>query len=360
MLRRSVWDATTDSLSGLANRRALMADLERVAQQARMGVAFTVVFFDLNGFKGYNDSFGHAAGDALLARLGGELQVAVAGHGHAYRLGGDEFCVLLRGRHSVGDHLIAAAAGALVERGSAFRIGVSLGVAVIPDDARSATTALQLADERMYINKPDSNRAGRAQASSVLMALLGERTPELRDHVSEVTELVRGVAAEFRLDAEQTDELLRAADLHDVGKLAIPDAILGKSGPLNDAELQFMRQHPVIGERILSAAPALVPVAKLVRSSHERWDGTGYPDGLKGTEIPLATRILAVCDAFEAMTADRCYRRALARADAVAELQENAGTQFDPAAVQALCRWLHSSAASDSARRSQAHPPAAA
>jgi two-component system cell cycle response regulator len=339
MLRGSAHDALTDVLSGLGNRRALMDDLERAFAEGSGG-AHTLVFFDLNGFKRYNDSFGHAAGDALLARLGAALKASVAGAGRAYRLGGDEFCVLLGGRFKAGDRLIATAASALVQRGSAFTIGVSLGTAIVPDDAATASAALQLADERMYVDKATSSRASRAQARDVLMALLSERTPNLSVHVSGVTDLVSRVAGEFSLDSEELDELLRAAELHDIGKLAIPDAILDKPAPLDAEEWQFMRQHPVIGERILSAAPALVPVAKLVRASHERWDGTGYPDGLKGSEIPVGARILAACDAFEAMTAERCYQRARSQADAVAELRRNAGTQFDPEVVEVLCRCL--------------------
>jgi two-component system cell cycle response regulator len=338
MLRSSAHDALTDVLSGLGNRRALMDDLERAF--AERSDAHTLVFFDLNGFKRYNDSFGHAAGDALLARLGASLKASVASAGRAYRLGGDEFCVLLEGRFKAGDRLVATAASALVQRGSVFTIGVSLGTAVVPDDALTASAALQLADERMYAEKAGSSRASRAQARDVLMALLSERTPNLSMHVSGVADLVSRVAGKFSLDSEELDELLRAAELHDIGKLAIPDAILDKPGPLDAEEWQFMRQHPVIGERILSAAPALVPVAKLVRASHERWDGTGYPDGLKETEIPVGARILSACDAFEAMTAERCYQRPRSQADAAAELRRHGGTQFDPEVVEALCRCL--------------------
>jgi two-component system cell cycle response regulator len=344
MLRSSAHDALTDPLSGLGNRRALMHDLEEAFTGSLAGTPHTLVFFDLDGFKRYNDSFGHAAGDALLARLGSSLNMAVAPRGRPYRLGGDEFCVLLEGRLGPGDRLIAAAAAALVEHGSAFVIGVSLGVTVIPDEAPTASAALQLADERMYADKARSSRASRAQARDVLMALLIERTPELSVHVSGVTGLVNATAASFGLDAEQLDELLRAAELHDIGKLAIPDEILNKPGALNPDEREFMRQHSVIGERILSAAPALAPVARLVRSTHERWDGNGYPDGLAGTDIPLGSRILAACDAFEAMTADRCYQRARSETEAVAELRRHAGTQFDPDVVRALCASLATAA----------------
>ena len=340
VLRASAHHAVTDGLSGLGNRRRLMDDLEEAISDSEHGHASTLAFFDLNGFKRYNDSFGHAAGDSLLARIGAALGLAVDTRGHAYRLGGDEFCVLLRGRVARHDRLVTSAASALTERGSAFTVNASFGLAIIPDDAPSASAALQLADQRMYADKARSSRDGRAKTRDVLMQLLNERTPELHHHVNGVGQLVADLAREFALDSDQLDEMLRAAELHDIGKLAIPDEILEKPGPLNDAEWKFMRQHPIVGERILNADPALRPVARLVRASHERWDGTGYPDGLAGAAIPLGARIIAACDAYEAMTSERCYQAARSSDDAIAELQRNSGTQFDPAVINALCRRL--------------------
>jgi two-component system cell cycle response regulator len=140
------------------------------------------------------------------------------------------------------------------------------------------------------------------------------------------------------------DETLRAAELHDIGKLAIPDAIVHKPGPLDAHEWAFMKQHAIIGQRILNAAPALAPVAAIVRSAHERWDGSGYPDGLSGEAIPLGARIIAVCDAYDAMTSERCYQNARSHRDALAELRHHAGTQFDPAVVEALERYFQAGA----------------
>jgi HD-GYP domain-containing protein (c-di-GMP phosphodiesterase class II) len=142
------------------------------------------------------------------------------------------------------------------------------------------------------------------------------------------------------MNAEQLDELRRAAELHDIGKAAIPDSILNKPEGLNQYEWGFMRRHTLVGERILSAAPALGPVARLVRSSHEHWDGNGYPDGLAGSRIPLGARVVLVCDAFDAMTRDRPYGRAIPPRDALAELRRCTGTQFDPTVVEAfLVAW---------------------
>jgi HD-GYP domain-containing protein (c-di-GMP phosphodiesterase class II) len=136
--------------------------------------------------------------------------------------------------------------------------------------------------------------------------------------------------------------MAHAAELHDVGKMAVPDEILNKPGPLDRVEMGFIRQHTIVGERILAAAPSLSPVARIVRASHERWDGSGYPDGLKGEAIPLAARIVAACDAYYAMTSDRPYQAAVPRVDALAELRRCAGTHFDPAVVEAVCAEVES------------------
>ena len=330
-LVRSEHAALTDPLTGLGNRRALTAAL--AAQQAD-GARCTLAFSDLDGFKRYNDTFGHAAGDVLLTRMASGLRAALRGRGTAYRLGGDEFCVLLPGHASRHDPVLAAVGAALHQPCGSFAVTASIGVAVFPDDAGTPAAALQLADDRMYAEK--ARTAGGIPARDVLMQLLTERTPDLHDHVTGVEALAAAVGRHFALDAEAMDELLRAAELHDVGKLAIPDEILDKPGPLTEEEWRFMREHSAIGERILGAAPALRPVARLVRASHERWDGRGYPDGLAGERIPLGARIIAACDAFEAMTCDRCYQRARAPQEALDELRAGAGTQFDPRVVAAL------------------------
>jgi diguanylate cyclase (GGDEF)-like protein len=331
MLRATSTQAATDALTGLGNRRQLITDLERLFRDRDRPA--TLVFFDLNGFKRYNDIYGHGVGDALLARLGSALQATVGDAGSAYRLGGDEFCALLDGRHTAQDELIAGAKAALNEHGGGFDVTTALGVALIPDEAGGPDAALRLADERMYADKA---RTQRAPVRDVLMQLLSERTPELRGHSHGVTAMVEALATRFRLDPELLDETLRAAELHDIGKLAIPDAILQKPGPLDPEDWAFVRQHPVIGQRILNAAPSLAGVAAIVRASHERWDGYGYPDGLRAEEIPLGARLIAVCDAYDAMTSERCYQQARGHGEALEELRRNAGTQFDPAVVEAL------------------------
>jgi HD-GYP domain-containing protein (c-di-GMP phosphodiesterase class II) len=173
-----------------------------------------------------------------------------------------------------------------------------------------------------------------------LLRTLAEREPELRAHVADVSSLAVRVGERLGLALEELEELRLAAELHDVGKLAIPDVVLQKSGSLDATEWGFIHSHTLIGQRILSSAPALRPVGAIVRSTHENWDGTGYPDGLAGESIPLAARIIAACDAYSAMTSDRPYRSARTPEEAVAELRRCADRQFDRTVVQLLCAVL--------------------
>jgi two-component system, cell cycle response regulator len=328
-------EAVTDTLTGLGNRRSLLADLERRLAGGR----HVLVLCDLDGFKHYNDTFGHAAGDALLTRLGSRLSSMTARHGRAYRIGGDEFCVLLDGALGAGAAL-ELVGGALVERGEGFSVDASCGSVELPSEAADAAEALRLADARMYEHKRLGRPTAEAQGVALLLRLLRERDPELGDHVSGVAELAAAVADRLGLSPGERDDIRSAAALHDIGKLAIPDSILAKRGPLDDEEWAFMRRHTLIGERILGATPGLAAVAALVRASHERPDGNGYPDGLAGDQIPLGARIVAVCDAYHAMVCDRPYRRAIGHAAALAELHAGAGGQFDGAVVEAFAAVL--------------------
>lgn len=178
--------------------------------------------------------------------------------------------------------------------------------------------------------------SARSQTKDVLLSALTERSRGLGEHIENVADLVELTGRAMSLEDEKIQHLRRAAELHDVGKIAVPDSILFKPGPLDDAEWECMRLHTVVGERILLSVPSLEPVAKLVRSSHERVDGTGYPDQLAGEDIPLGARIVAVCDAFDAMVGDRPYRDPMSPRQAMEELKRCAGSQFDPAVVDAF------------------------
>jgi two-component system cell cycle response regulator len=334
MLRSSEEEATTDALTGLGNRRSLVHDLERVTRGSEED--HLLALFDLDGFKSYNDSFGHGAGDALLERLGANLAATVAGAGTAYRMGGDEFCVLARVEDDNAHALVARSAAALSEQGERFRVGCSYGTVLVAGGTLNGSEALRVADDRMYANKRGGRPSNEETIHQVLLSVLGEHDGALRDHVDDVTLLAEQVGRELGLDHGDLTHLRRAAALHDIGKVAIPDAILHAPRKLTHDEWEYMRQHTIIGARIIGAAPGLLPVAEIVRSTHERYDGAGYPDQLAAEEIPLGARIIAVCDSYDAMTTDRAYRRAMAVSDAVAELERCAGTQFDPRVIEAF------------------------
>jgi diguanylate cyclase (GGDEF)-like protein/putative nucleotidyltransferase with HDIG domain len=331
-------EAATDALTGLGNRRSLTADLADAAQAATPDRPLTLALYDLDGFKHYNDTFGHPAGDSLLQRLGMELSATARPAGRAYRMGGDEFCLLITGTF---DHAVLVAAGrrALGEHGEGFSIGASCGVATLPGDVRTPMDVLRLADQRMYAEK-GSGKARRPtpdlSATAALLQIVRERDPSLDEHTAEVAAWAAGVAEALGADPETVEQARLGGELHDIGKTAIPDAILHKPGALSAQEWEFMKRHTVIGERILLADAALEPIAAVARSHHERWEGGGYPDDVCGEQIPLVARIVAVCDAFEAMVSDRPYRRGRPPAEAVEELLRCRGGQFDPAVVDAF------------------------
>jgi diguanylate cyclase (GGDEF)-like protein len=333
-------EAHTDSLTGLGNRRKLIGDLHRELRVATARSPRVLVLFDLDGFKRYNDTYGHPAGDVLLTRLGANLGRAIGPYGDGYRLGGDEFCVLVTRGGAAAKTVIGLAAAALSDHGEGFAVKSSYGAVMLPHEARDAAAALKVADQRMYAHKESRRASAGRQTRDILLQVLTERSPDIGVHIQEVAVLARGVAARLSLEAEDLNEVVRAAELHDIGKMAVPDEVLHKPGPLTEEEWDFIRQHTIVGERILSAAPALTPVAKMVRASHEHWDGSGYPDGLAGREIPLGARIVAVCDAFDTMTSDRPYRAPLPVDEALAELRRCAGGQFDPEVVKAFCDEL--------------------
>ena len=346
MLDHSRHEALTDALTGLGNRRAMVRAVAAAADDADEGQPVTLALFDLDGFKHYNDTFGHPAGDALLQRLGASLSECVAGRAEAFRMGGDEFCVVFRGDADEGRELAAAAAGALSERGDGFAIGCSHGLALLTDESDDASEALRVADRELYAVKAGRRATAGRQTMDALQRVLAERSPDIAAHCALVAEAAADVARRLDVPDDEREAIHHGAVLHDIGKIAVPDPILLKRGPLEPHEWNYVRQHPAIGERIAAAAPALVPVARLIRSSHERWDGGGYPDNLTGEDIPLGARIIAVCDAYDAMVSDRPYAAARTPAQALAELRRCAGTQFDGRVVEAFCAYMHDMAQS--------------
>ena len=331
LLERSRSEARTDPLTKLGNRRRLLDDLQLRIAVPEAVVPFTLALFDLDGFKAYNDRFGHLGGDALLERLAGRLSEAVA-PGRAFRMGGDEFCALIDGEPADVRPVLARARAALTERGDGFLITASCGTVHLPEEAPTSTAALQLADTRMYADKETARR----QPASAPADLGTRRRPAVADPLRDVGPIAADVARRLGLDEADARQIGKAAELRDIGKIAVPEEILHKPGRLDDDEWRIMRQHTLIGERILRVAPPLAELAPLVRASHERFDGAGYPDRLRGEEIPLGGRIVAVCDAYHAMVHRAAHHEARSPLDALRELRAGAGTQFDPRVVSAF------------------------
>jgi diguanylate cyclase (GGDEF)-like protein len=351
--------ALTDPLTGLGNHRHFHERLERelVDAEAR-GLPLTLCLVDIDDFKLVNDRHGHPAGDRVLSQVSGRLRQG----GEAFRLGGDEFALLLLGHD---ERAALAAANSIVDRVASLDLGdlgsvtVSAGVATYPRQGVGRDELIRLADNALYwakehgknrvrVSRPDvvelaelkrlasgPDRAARYRAAASLAKAVDARDAYTGSHSERVGELAARIAVRLGVDPEQVELTRLAGSLHDLGKLAIPEEILRKPGPLTDGERLVLERHPQIGFRMLESL-GVDPVADWVLHHHERWDGCGYPDGIPGDQIPLGARILFIADAYDAMTSDRVYRRRLTHPDALAELERCAGTQFDPEIVAAF------------------------
>ncbi len=356
--RSSTRDQLTESLLTLhAFRAQLELDVQRAHRYRR---PLSVAIIDIDGFRSINLNHGYGAGDQVLVAVAGVIAQMTRAHDLACRMGGDEFAVLLpeTGSHDAHQAVERILIGLEdVAAGPVRGISVSIGVAAL----RPKQSPEQLlASANKALEQARASGGGRAAIASggddgeevapdpghgdvvaALASALQERDQYTGEHSESVVDVAGRVGEALALDEEQISKLRTAALLHDIGKVGVPDEILHKPGPLDEREWDVMREHPVIGERILRAIPGLGSVAKIVRHEHERWDGKGYPDGLAGEEIPIGARIILVCDAYHAMTSDRPYRAALTHTEAVAELTRNAGTQFDPNVSEALIGYLY-------------------
>jgi diguanylate cyclase (GGDEF)-like protein len=327
-----------DPLTMCLNRRGLRerADAE-LAHSLRHGVAFSVLVLDLDNFKQVNDTRGHSTGDEVLCRVVHCLSDVVRPSDAVGRLGGDEFAVLLPET----TESEASAVAARVTSALAHDAPCSVGLACFPLDGNDLDSLLREADTRLYASR--DGRAGRAVAhgerlswATAMAEAVDMRMDTSHEHSRAVANYAVAIAAEMRWDEEQLGQLRLAGMLHDVGKVAVPDEILRKAGPLTAAEFAEIQGHSRIGADLVARVEGLDAIVPWILHSHEHFDGSGYPDGLSGDEIPMASRVLLVADAFDAMTSDRPYREALSHEAAVRELEEHAGSQFDPGCVELL------------------------
>lgn len=383
--------ALTDALTGLPNHRAIVDQLSKeIERTRRYGRPLSLLFFDADRFKQVNDTYGHAVGDTVLCQISERVSSTLRGGDTVGRFGGEEFVVLLpetdvdeatviaeRIRSTIATEPIATTA---VTGGIAMT--VSIGLSTYQVDGVTEQELLTQADEAMYVAK----RLGRNQVRTAvearqmgddvellalfeqernlevalrdgvpsehlretytvrmicsLLLLLERRDESLSEHANEVSDLATAIAQRMKLESKEVARIGMAALLHDIGKVAIPDRLLQKSGPLTSHEQPLLQEHAVLGAQILEASPFLSDLMPAVRHHHERWDGSGYPDHLNGKDIPLAARIIAVAEAYDFMSREHRYQARRSPEEIAAELHRGMGTQFDPLIVQAFLEVL--------------------
>ena len=321
-----------DSLTSLYNRTFFEEELQRMDK--RLSGSVGLIMLDLDGLKLINDTLGHDQGDVLLACAARILSVSFRSDDIVARIGGDEFAVLL---NPADDATMQTACNRVRQKIEEFNsrqtqapISLSIGYAVADDPLVPMRELFQRADDNMYREKLHRRQSTRSAIVQTVMKLLEARDYITEGHADRLQAIVAKMGADLFFSVEKISDMRLLAQFHDIGKVGIPDSILLKPGPLTSGEKTEMQRHPEIGHRIAQSAPDLIPIAEWVLKHHEWWDGNGYPLGLSGEEIPLECRILAIADAYDAMTSDRPYRQALSHSAALAEICKCAGTQFDP------------------------------
>jgi diguanylate cyclase (GGDEF)-like protein/putative nucleotidyltransferase with HDIG domain len=349
-----------DPLTGLQTWEALVTRLQAEVDRCRRhGSSLSLGVLDIDGFQGINSRHGRETGDCVLKATGQALTRFTRASDAVCRSGGDEFIIALPetalpGAVQTFERLLLELEATKV--GPVECMSAAVGLAEWKR-SMDVDELLALAGERLRrarksgggrVDAGGERKLGSADASGlqdVIAGLAGallERDRYTGEHSESIVELATQVARGLALGDSEIEHVRAAALLHDIGKVAVSDMILNKPAPLDESEWALMREHPVIGERILRAVPGLGAVARIVRHEHERWDGSGYPDGLAGDAIPIGARIILACDAYHAMTSDRPYRKAMAHAEAIRELGKGAGTQFDPQVTEVLIGCLYS------------------
>ncbi len=327
-----------DILTGLYNRTYLEFELKRLDTLRQL--PFSIMMGDVNGLKITNDVFGHDAGDNLLRKVAEVLKKACRQEDIIGRWGGDEFIILLPNTSEEETYVVMKRVirefESLDQRDSINGLlpNISIGYGVKTSSEEDIYDTLKIAESNMYKRKMLSKESMHSSIITSMKSSLHERSNETEEHANRLFELCNKVGKRYNLTADKFNDLELLCMLHDIGKIGISDSVLKNPGKLNKKEWEEMRTHPEIGYRIAQSTPELKKVGKYILSHHERFDGTGYPKGLSKYDIPLLNRILSVSDAYDAMTNDRTYRKAMSAEEAIQEIIDNSGTQFDPDVVK--------------------------
>lgn len=325
-----------DFMTGLYNRR-YFEDIKK-SMDSEDYYPLSIIIGDINGLKLINSALGHGAGDKIILTISEILKSSIRPSDVLARIGGDEFSILLPNTtyEEANDILINISnrCDEFAERKSEYHLSFSLGVATKHDKSLTINEVIKMAEDSMFRQKLLQNKSLHSAIIASMKTSLFEKSQETEEHALRLIEISKSLGRKLNLVKEQLTELELLSTLHDIGKIGITDNILNKPGKLNEDEWREMKKHPEMGYRIAMSTPELKQIAEYILSHHEKWDGSGYPYGRRGEEIPLLSRIIAVADAYDAMTSDRPYRKAMSKEAALEELRVNSGTQFDPNIVE--------------------------
>lgn len=319
-----------DQLTGLYNRRFINEELKQLDVEEKL--PFTIVIGDVNGLKLINDSFGHAVGDKLIKKVAEVIKKGCRYDDIIVRLGGDEFLILLPKTDAYETEQIIKCIKAISskQKVNSVNISISFGYETKKNKEEKFEEILKKAEDHMYKKKLFEGPSVRGETINAIISTLHEKNKREEQHSHRTSELCISMGKALGLPESKIEELKTVGLLHDIGKIAIEETILNKHGKLTNDEWEVIRRHPEIGYRILSTVNDMLEMSEYVLAHHERWDGSGYPKGLKGEEIPLQSRIISIADSYDAMTSERSYRSPLPEEVAIQELKVNSGVQFDP------------------------------
>ncbi len=319
-----------DSLTGSYNRAFFTTEMKRLDVVRQLPIS--IILASINGLKSINDTYGYSSGDRILINTSIILKACCREEDIVARYGGDQFAILLCGTgqktaYEICDRIRHLC---LCSEFDPVRPSLALGVATKDYKHKNINEVLSEAEDVMFRNKLLQSSSTRNSVISSLETTLHEKTTETREHAERIRSLSMEFGRMLGLDSDVMDRLALLAKLHDIGKIAVPEEILSKPGPLNSLEWDIIRKHPEIGYRITRSSRDLAVLAEEVLAHHERWDGGGYPRGLQGEGIPLLARVLSIVDAFDVMTHERSYKTAVSQGEALEEIMRCSGSQFDP------------------------------